>query len=710
MDHNSGPDDEITSMEDVCEVEDHIEMEEQSESDSEEDEEVIRVERIDPEPDLDIETGDQEAASQIEAAPRIPLPHQDQSPGTRIRMERSNSAHTPTRTGSVDQQGTTSSPTPCLSEENNSDGHRSSVTTPSSAGRENLRGTVTMTPPATPSFSPKDKSRDGLKYKTKLGTALAVVLGDVPIVEQVDKRKAALKAEPHNKFFKKEYDSSVAQISPVIKNAIKLRQLAFEEQDWATWRTLRNKVQRVIKRAKSEFYSNRVQKLKKENPRAWYKELKVLTGTQRKEMAVRVQGVHDNPSDIANIINNKLTDITTSLPPLDVTKLPAFLPSRVPPTVHPCEVYYKLLQVKAKKSPGPDGISGGLLKEFAYELSTPIANIFNASLHEGKVLQAWKEALVVPIPKSHPPIIDQLRPVSLTSLIAKVCEGFVASWVLQNIENSISPSQFGCRKGRSTTHCLVSLANQLFKAADKRGTSSTWVLTDFSQAFDLVDHTTAICHLLELGVRPEIIPWVASFHTDRSQTTRYQGAISNVKRLTCGLAQGTKLGPIVFIAHVNKIADNMKAQLWAFVDDLNLVEVRLISHPVKLQDDLNILSTWTETNKMKLNPGKCKAMQIESIQVRATKIILGNNFHSYSAACEVLGLQTLEDRRVSLCLKFAQKLYKSERYRHWLPRPRGEISGRETRQNKKLDLLPVRTARYSSSPIPYLVHLLNTTL
>ncbi|CAH1245972.1 Hypp7619 [Branchiostoma lanceolatum] len=57
-------------------------------------------------------------------------------------------------------------------------------------------------------------------------------------------------------------------ISPVIKNAIKLRQRAFEEQDWATWRTLRNKVQRAIKRAKSEFYRNRVQKLKKENPRA----------------------------------------------------------------------------------------------------------------------------------------------------------------------------------------------------------------------------------------------------------------------------------------------------------------------------------------------------------------------------------------------------------------------------------------------------------
>ncbi|KAI8500548.1 hypothetical protein Bbelb_221140 [Branchiostoma belcheri] len=553
-----------------------------------------------------------------------------------------------------------------------------------------------------------------------------------------------------------------------------------------------------------------VQKLKKQNPSAWYKELKVLTGTQRKEMVVRVQGVPDTPSDIANIINNKFTDITTSLPPLDVTKLPAFLPSRAPPTVLPWEVYNKLLQVKVKKSPGPDGINGVLLKEFAYELCTPIANIFNESLYEGIVPREWKEAVVVPLPKSHPPSIDQLRPVSLTSLIAKVCEGFIASWVLQDIGNNISPSQFGCLKGRSTTHCLVNLADHLFKSADRRGTSSTWVLTDFSKAFDLVDHTTAIRHLLELGVRPELVPWIASFHTDRSQKTRYQGTLSQVKHLTCGLAQGTKLGPIVFIAHVNSITDNLTAKSWAFVDDLNLIETRLAAHPPTLQGDLDNLSTWTETNRMKLNPGKCKAMQvcfvripppppvltigghelevvsiakclgvtfqsdlkwdmhvlemckkgnqrlyllcrlrqfhlpthdlvtvytsfvrpvleyatplwhpgltssqrrkIENIQVRATKIILGNTFHSYSAACEALQLQKLEDRRVSLCLKFAQKLYKSEQYRHWFPRLRGEISGRETRQNKKLDQLPARTARYAKSPLPYLVQLLNSTL
>ncbi|KAI8479751.1 hypothetical protein Bbelb_424990 [Branchiostoma belcheri] len=600
-------------------------------------------------------------------------------------------------------------------------------------------------------------------------------------------------------------------ISQKIKSAIRRRQRAFRDQDWETWRLLRNKIQKEIKRARSHYYNNRVQNLKKHSPSAWYKEIKVLTGTQKKGMTIQAQGVDpDSHRDMANLINQKFTNVTTSLPPLDRSKLPAYLPSRPPPVVHPWEVYWKLRRIKTNKSPGPDGIDGRLLKEFAYELSEPIVDILNSSLLEGTVPHEWKEAVVVPLPKTSPPSIDHLRPVSLTSLIGKICESFVASWVLQDIRHCICKNQFGCLKGRSTTHCLVNLANQLYKTADRRGSSSTWVLTDFSKAFDLVDHTVAIQHLLELGVRSEIIPWIVSFHTERSQRTRYQGVLSHKKQLTCGLAQGTKLGPIVFIAHVNNLPNIMRSPSWAFVDDLNLIESRRTSEPPRLQHDLDELSTWTEENKMKLNPTKCKAMhicftrnpppppplsinghvlevvpiakclgvtfqanlgwdsqvremtrkgnqrlyllcrlrqfnlpvedlltvyksfvrpvveyaapvwhggltrdqrkKIENIQRRAAKIMLGRNYHGYSSACEVLHLQTLDDRRSTLCLKFAKKLLSSEEYRGWLPELRGDVSGRVTRQRNQLDRLPVHTERYRNSPIPFLTSLLNNSM
>ncbi|CAH1266505.1 CUBN [Branchiostoma lanceolatum] len=161
-------------------------------------------------------------------------------------------------------------------------------------------------------------------------------------------------------------------------------------------------------------------------------------------------------------------------------------------------------------------------------------------------------------------------------------------------------------------------------------------------------------HLINLGVRPEIIPWIVSFHSQRSQRTRYHGALSKKKELTCGLAQGTKLGPIVFIAHVNNLTNSMNSPSRAFVDDLNLVESRRTSEPSKLQNDLDNLSSWTEKNKMKLNPSKCKAVHICFARNPPPPPPLSINGH---------------------VLEFAKSLYASDEYRHWLPKRRGDVSG-----------------------------------
>ena len=102
--------------------------------------------------------------------------------------------------------------------------------------------------------------------------------------------------------------------------------------------------------------------------------------------------------------------------------------------------------------------------------------------------------------------------------------------------------------------------------------------------------------------------------------------------------------------------------------------------------------------------------KIENIQRPATRIILGSSYYSYSLSCQVLNLEKLNDRRDALCLKFAKSLYASDEYRHWLPKRRGDVSGRVTRQNNQLVTLPVHTERYRNSPIPYLTTLLNNSM
>ena len=69
--------------------------------------------------------------------------------------------------------------------------------------------------------------------------------------------------------------------------------------------------------------------------------------------------------------------------------------------VSPHMMFMKFLKkVKVKKAPGPDAISGHVLKNCASVLSSPLAMLFNISYQTGELPDDWKSAYVVPIHKS----------------------------------------------------------------------------------------------------------------------------------------------------------------------------------------------------------------------------------------------------------------------------------------------------------------------
>ena len=79
-------------------------------------------------------------------------------------------------------------------------------------------------------------------------------------------------------------------------------------------------------------------------------------------------------------------------------------------------VYKTLRALKVKKSSGPEQIPNIVRKEFAFELSPVLADLYNSSLEQGYVPAQLKHAVVVPVAKCHPPRSVDLRPVSLTCL------------------------------------------------------------------------------------------------------------------------------------------------------------------------------------------------------------------------------------------------------------------------------------------------------
>ena len=183
------------------------------------------------------------------------------------------------------------------------------------------------------------------------------------------------------------------------------------------------------------------------------------------------------------------------------------------------------------------------------------------------------------------PRVDKLRPVSLTDCFAKIGEGFVTNWVLKDIQDKIDPQQFGNMKGISTSHYLVSLLHSLHQGADRVNNIGTVVLTDFSKAFDMIDHNILIEKFIRLGVRRSIVPWLCDFVSNQAQCVRYNQAISEYKVLSRAFPQGTKLGPIGFQVVINDAAQDLddKIKCWKCVDDLTLAENRSFPQPSGMQ-------------------------------------------------------------------------------------------------------------------------------
>ena len=76
------------------------------------------------------------------------------------------------------------------------------------------------------------------------------------------------------------------------------------------------------------------------------------------------------------------------------------------------------------------------------------------------------------------------------------------------------------------------------------------------KAFDTVDHKIILHKLDHYGFRGVISKWFSSYLEGRTQTTQIGSFISKRKNTTCGVPQGSVLGPLLFLIYVNDIQES----------------------------------------------------------------------------------------------------------------------------------------------------------
>ena len=226
---------------------------------------------------------------------------------------------------------------------------------------------------------------------------------------------------------KKIVSSEPAWINDHLKSLIRERQSDFARGDSVSFKRLRNQVNRLRKSCREKYYTSKVEHLRDCEPRKWWSEVKSLSGMEpgvrsdTRSVLKHINTEHDTNTTIANKINDAFLAPMASFTPLS-TEASVIAPYTDLPSVKELDVLKKLSSLNPAKASGPDCVPGWLLKENADLLAPVVTSIINCFLAECRLLQTWKQADVVPLPKQNPvqDINKHLRPISLTPVISRV--------------------------------------------------------------------------------------------------------------------------------------------------------------------------------------------------------------------------------------------------------------------------------------------------
>ena len=450
------------------------------------------------------------------------------------------------------------------------------------------------------------------------------------------------------------------------------------EEDWNAYKIWRNSCTSEIRKARSTYHQTLLTENEK-NPKKFWQIIKSIFPGKKSRPCVPSESSKSKANTFCNFFSSVARSLKEKTFPLRefVWKPTETINMRTNTTfqfgdVSIAFVERELKKLRRNKSTGIDDLPPGMLKDVASEIAKPISYIINLSLRTGQVPTDWKIARVVPLHKSGSAAdVNNYRPISILPVISKVLERAVHHQLMDYLERNklLSDKQFGYRSKRSTELATALFVDSIRRSGDK-GLLSGAVYLDLSKAFDTLDHSRLLEKMKSYGIIELALTWFTDYLFQRSQVVKLGQELSDPCPLTCGVPQGSILGPIMFLLFFNDFEDCLHhSSVVQFADDtvIYLSSKSIDEIEDNLNRDLASISTYLSCNDLVINlkKGKTECMllgtskRISAVAPDSRDLNLSCNGTKINCTQSYKYLGTVLDQQLNLAENFDKKYKKA---------------------------------------------------